>query len=275
MQIHPHPAGANVGANDCAERPPFSLGETTEEQPVASSAALARTFEVSPREKGQVPRSSRAWLPRLTDETALLRALGMDANEDGFAACPLPGHSGGTARLDRHDGELRFVCNCLGSPSQFASDTSWSSEYHRHLADAYHAIRTGRVLELFDPENVTTTTLTRQQRVYWRMLLCRDAGLLVPIDLPELPDDADDLLRDGRDLFAMMAARWIATDGSDETAFSERFVGREPGCQQGRCPRADQGAPRRGRDRVRPLRRTCREPRVRCWHLRALSKGNQ
>ena len=107
--------------------------------------------------------------------------------------------------------------SATASARGLSSTTGWRSDYERHLADAYHAIKTGRVLKRHD-------TLDSKQRVYWRMVTARDAGLFMGVPLPELPPDAGEDLRRGRDLFGMMCARWLSTDGSDQTPLSQRLV---------------------------------------------------
>jgi hypothetical protein len=105
----------------------------------------------------------------------------------------------------RYGRELRFECDCLGCESHWAwkGDTS-ISDYERHLADAYHALVTGRVLEHGD-------TLPKPQRAYWLLVLERDLGLVGPVELPKLPADATDLMHRTREHFALICGRQIGS----------------------------------------------------------------
>ncbi len=145
------------------------------------------------------------------------RALGMVADELGFAPCPLPGHDGSAYLICPAEGEdSRFSCDCLGVGSRFPGDQSVSS-YDRHLADAYHAICSGRVIGRGD-------TLPRNLRAYWRLRLSQAVGLLEPVEVPRLPLDAGEDAVRARDLFALVCARNLITVGSVETQFARSFV---------------------------------------------------
>ena len=171
--------------------------------------------------------AARVPLPQSGEDPAPLhRALGMEVDEHGHAPCPLPGHLG-VAWLEaiggRYGRDLRFCCNCFGAESRFPGDYS-VSDYHRHVADAYYAIQTGRVLAAHGRADDLPLT----QRGYWSIRLAHDAGLLPTVDLPPLPRDADDDLLRGRDLFGLLCARDRAA-GLTKTAFSRRLVQRTLG----------------------------------------------
>ena len=225
-------------ANGCA---PFSFGRS----PVNglnsnySNDSNCRLNEEPQSPLRDAPRrtatgAARVQLPRGGDDpTPLHQALGMQVGEHGrYAACPLPGH-GGVAWLDaaggRYGDDLRFWCDCFGHDSQFPGDDS-RSDYHRHVADAYHAIQTGRVLA----GRGRADDLALELRGYWSMRLARDAGLLAALDLAALPPDAEDDLRRGRDLFGLLCARDRAA-GIPRTAFSRGLVQRTLGIGRDRA----------------------------------------
>jgi hypothetical protein len=164
--------------------------------------------------------------------------LGLDADAKGDGPCPLPGEMHhGTAFIDwtwreGPDG-LRFFCDCLADPSRFPGDV-WTRPYERHLADAYHAITTGRVLGKHD-------TLLVHERAYWMLVLARDAGALEPVALPELPEDASDDLRRGRELFALLAGLQLAATGSPETAFARSLCAQTLGIERDAARRVIDG----------------------------------
>lgn len=159
-------------------------------------------------------------LELFTDREKVAAALEMDP-ETG--ACPLPGHYG-TASLEllpRPSGEpgleLRFVCNCCGTELHDGG----RSDYHRHLADAYHAIHTERVLGRGD-------VLDERQRAYWRTRLAADVGMFDPEPL-DVPEDADELLRRAADHFALISGRARHLTGSPVTRWPRSMVARNLG----------------------------------------------
>jgi hypothetical protein len=139
---------------------------------------------------------------------------------------------------------LRFFCDCLAEPSRFPGDV-WVQPYERHLADAYHAIKTGRVLGKHD-------TLPAHERAYWMLVLVRDTGALEPVALPELPEDASEDLRRGRDFFALLAGRQLAATGTTEIAFARTLVAQTLGIE--RDTAGDRRAQAGGCDRARRSR---------------------
>jgi hypothetical protein len=139
----------------------------------------------------------------------------------------------GTAFIAWEMREMRFFCDCLAERSRFPNDISVRS-YHRHLADAYHAIKTGRVLGKHD-------TLPAHERAYWVLKLVCDTGALEPVALPELPEDASDDLRRGRELFGMLAGRQLAATGTTEIAFARSLCAQTLGIERDAARRVIDG----------------------------------
>jgi hypothetical protein len=150
-------------------------------------------------------------IPPIDDAAAVARAFGMTPGEHGWAACPLPGH-GWTARVEprpshrqghRATDELHLVCDCTGTELRW--DGGGRTEHEWSLADAYHAIRTGRVLGYGDK-------LAKGQRFVWLLLLAHELGLVTPVDvhLPALPPDASDATHRVHALFGRLAGLRLA-----------------------------------------------------------------
>ena len=218
-------ATVDLALPDANGRPPFSFGRRPlNGLNVVTGLNEEQQFPLGETQRRTAKSASRVRLPRDGDDlTPLYQAFGMDVvSEHGYAACPLPGH-GSVAWLDsvggRYGPDLRFWCDCFGADSQFPGDYS-TSGYHRHLADAYHAIQTGRPLT----SRSRSDDLPLALRGYWSLRLARAIGSLPTVDLPLLPADADDDLHRGRDLFGLLCARELDETGVAEAAFARTLV---------------------------------------------------
>jgi hypothetical protein len=139
--------------------------------------------------------SVRKTLPKISDDAAAARALGVQLGEWAWFACPMPGHDG-VATFEDEDGELRLSCDCFGLQLR---DKAGRADHHYALSDAFYSVTSGKVLD--------RTNNRVPGRFVWRLLLLAESGVVVPhpIDAAALPDDAHPDLHRGRQLVVMLA----------------------------------------------------------------------
>jgi hypothetical protein len=149
------------------------------------------------------------------------RVLGFDGDED--VRCPLPGHCG-IAWLEPLAGPQReLMCDCLGRTAEWGDPNVWRSVYGRALSDAYHAVRTGQVIER------TTKPLSKGERLVWSLLLAHAVGVLEPaaVALRPLPPDASEVDHRARAFFRLLAGlrlAWMRTDDALPMPFAGNLL---------------------------------------------------
>lgn len=145
------------------------------------------------RLKGSVPKN----LPKISDDAAAARALGVTLGDRPWFQCPMPGHDGIAVFEDNEDGELVLSCDCFGV--QLRGNLAGRADHRYALSDAFYSVTSGKVL---DRRNYKIPG-----RFVWRLLLLAESGIVVPhpVDVAALRDDAHPDLHRARQLVVMLA----------------------------------------------------------------------